>query len=259
MPPVDHFTPVASDYAEFRPRYPAELFAWLAGMSPEHRCAWDCATGSGQAAVDLAGHFEHVVATDISQAQLAAAVRHPSIDYRLVPAEACGLRDASVDLITVAQALHWLDLERFYAEVRRVLRPDGLLAVWSYGLIETDDDAVDRCIRHDYHAIIRPFWPERRRHVEDGYRSLDFPFAEIQAPAYALTTRWTLDALLGYLSSWSASARYRAAHGSDPVASFGIRLASEWGRPETPRTFRWPLALRVGRATKRRSKRSTKG
>ncbi|RKT47711.1 class I SAM-dependent methyltransferase [Thiocapsa rosea] len=257
MQHVDHFTPVADDYAVFRPRYPEALLAWLADLAPARRCAWDCATGSGQAAVELARHFEHVIATDISEAQLAAAIPHPRILYRRGPAEACGLPDRSVDLVTVAQALHWLDLGRFYAEVRRVLRPDGLLAVWSYGLLETDDAAINGCIREDYHAIIQPFWPDERRHVENGYRSLDFPFPEIQAPAFALTADWTLDALLGYLRSWSATARYRAANGGDPVAAFGTRLAPVWGRPETCRTIRWPLSLRVGRATERRIEGST--
>lgn len=259
MQQVDHFSPVAADYAGFRPRYPEGLLQWLAEHAPARRCAWDCATGSGQAAVELARRFEQVIATDISEAQLAAAIKHPSIVYRRAPAEACGLADYSVDLVTVAQALHWLDLGRFYAEVRRVLRPDGLLAVWSYGLLETDDAAINHCLRGDYHAIIQPFWPDERRHVEDGYRSLDFPFPEIRAPTFVLTADWALDDLLGYLRSWSASARYRASHGIDPVAAFGTRLAPLWGRPETRRIIRWPLSLRVGRATRRRSERSTAG
>lgn len=259
MQQADHFTPVAADYAGFRPRYPEALIAWLARLAPARHCAWDCATGSGQAAVDLARHFEQVIATDISEAQLAAAIPHPRIDYRLAPAEACGLADASVELITVAQALHWLDLGRFYAEAQRVLRPDGLLAVWSYGLLETDDAAINLCVRGDYHAIIQPYWPDERRHVEDGYRALNFPFPEIQAPAFALTADWTLEALLGYLRSWSATARYRSARGSDPVAAFGTRLAPIWGGPETRRTIRWPLSLRVGRAPKRRIDASTAG
>jgi SAM-dependent methyltransferase len=259
MQRVDHFTPVAFEYSGFRPRYPEALLAWLAGLAPAHSCAWDCATGNGQVAVDLARHFKQVVATDVSEAQLAAATPQPGIDYRLAPAEACGLADDSVDLITVAQALHWLDLARFYPEVRRVLRPDGLLAVWSYGLLETDDAAINRCIRDDYHAIIQPYWPNERRHVEEGYRSLAFPFPEIQAPAFELTVTWTLGALLGYLRSWSATARYCAAHGIDPVASFGTRLAPVWGLPETRRTIRWPLSLRVGRTTKHRVEGSTAG
>jgi hypothetical protein len=133
------------------------------------------------------------------------------------------------------------------------------LAVWSYGLLQTDDAAINRCIRDEYHAIIQPFWPDERRHVEDGYRSLDFPFTEIQGPAFELTAAWTLDALLGYLRSWSATARYRATHGDDPVAAFRTRLAPVWGRSEPRRTIRWPLSLRVGHATRRRSERSTAG
>jgi ubiquinone/menaquinone biosynthesis C-methylase UbiE len=243
----DHFAPVCAPYKGFRPRYPEALFTWLAGITPDNRLAWDCATGNGQAAVDLAAHFREVVATDASQAQLAGAIPRPNIEYRLAAAEASGLPDRSVDLITVAQALHWIDLPSFYAEVRRVLRPDGVLAAWSYGLLEVNDKAVNACIRHDYHAIIAPYWPGQRRHLEDGYRSLAFPFAEIRPPLARMTASWTLLEVLGYLRSWSATARYRATHGIDPVERFTARLGPIWGEPGIQREIVWPLSFRVGK------------
>jgi SAM-dependent methyltransferase len=245
----DHFAPVSAPYAAFRPRYPRTLFTWLADIAPGHRLAWDCATGNGQAAVDLAAHFAQVVATDASEAQLSEAIPCPGVTYRCARAEASGLPDRSVDLVTVAQALHWLDLPRFYAEARRVLRPDGALAAWSYGLLAVKDDAVNACIRHDYHAIIAPYWPDERRHVDAGYRSLEFPFAEIRAPAIHMTASWTLQELLGYLRSWSASARYRAATGTDPIEGLKGRLMPIWGHPETRHAIVWPLFFRVGRAS----------
>jgi SAM-dependent methyltransferase len=244
---TDHFAPVSAAYADFRPGYPKTLFKWLAEISPDHRLAWDCATGSGQAAVDLAEHFTHVVATDASESQLAAAIPRPGVDYRLAAAEASGLPDGAVDLVTVAQALHWLDLPRFYAEARRVLRPDGILAAWCYGVFAVDDESVNARIQRDYHEIIADYWPEERRHVDEGYRSLAFPFAEIRAPSLHMTASWTLERLLGYLQSWSATARYRAEQSTDPIEGLRIRLAPVWGHPETRRAITWPLSFRVGR------------
>lgn len=250
MPPADfkdHFSGVASAYAEFRPTYPHALFDWLASLPEARALAWDCACGSGQAALGLARQFTRIIATDASAAQIAAALPHPAVEYRVAPAEQSGLPDASVDLVCVAQALHWLDLERFYAEARRVLRPGGVLAVWCYGVHRLDDPDADRLMRHFYGTVVGPYWPPERTLVENGYRMLPFPFAEIAAPAYTLQAEWTLDQLLGYLRSWSASDRYRKARGVDAVDAFATEMLPLWGAPERLRTIRWPLALRVGR------------
>lgn len=246
----DHFAPVAQNYADYRPTYPDSLFAWLASIAPRRELAWDCAAGTGQASVGLAGHFAHVVATDASTAQVAAATHHPRIDYRVAPAEASGLSPNSVDLITVAQALHWFDLAAFYAEVTRVLRHDGILAVWTYGVLTVEGAAVDALVQGFYHNTVGPYWPAERRHVEDGYCSLPFPFSEMIAPPFAMEAAWTLSQLLGYLRSWSATARFAAANGRDPVEPMALQLAPMWGDPERRRTVRWPLALRVGTQSK---------
>lgn len=244
---ADHFSGVAATYAGFRPTYPPALFAWLARQTPGRQLAWDCAAGSGQASIDLAGHFDHVVATDASAEQIAAAAPHPRIAYRVAPAEASGLADASVDLITVAQALHWFDLDRFYAEARRVLKPSGILAVWTYGVLVLDDARLDERVQVFYRDTVGPYWPPERHHVATGYRELSFPFAEIAVPPVHMETRWTLPQLLGYLRSWSATARYVAAHGSDPVAALAAELAPLWGEPAQARAMAWPLSVRVGR------------
>jgi SAM-dependent methyltransferase len=243
----DHFAPVATSYADFRPSYPPALFAWLATLVPRHELAWDCAAGSGQASIDLVAHFQRVVATDASRAQIDAAIPHPRIDYRVAPAEASGLTLASVDLVTVAQALHWFDLAAFYTEVRRVLHPDGVLAVWTYGVLTVEGGEVDALVQRFYHDTVGPYWPPERAHVENGYRALPFPFAEIAAPPFAMAAVWTLPQLLGYFRSWSATGRFIAANGDDPVAALEEQLAPQWGESGRGRQVTWPLALRVGR------------
>ncbi|NJC88504.1 MAG: class I SAM-dependent methyltransferase [Desulfuromonas sp.] len=243
----DHFAPVAASYADFRPTYPPALFAWLASLVPRHELAWDCAAGSGQASSDLAAHFARVVATDASPAQIAAAVPHPRIDYRVAPAEASGLPAASVDLVTVAQALHWFDLAGFYAEVRRVLHPGGVLAVWTYGVLTIEGAEVDTLVQHFYHDTVGPYWPPERAHVENGYRALPFPFAELAAPPFAMEAFWTLSQLLGYFRSWSATGRFVTANGYDPVALLERQLVPLWKEEGAKRKVTWPLALRVGR------------
>ncbi|HRD64669.1 MAG TPA: class I SAM-dependent methyltransferase [Candidatus Competibacter sp.] len=246
---TDHFASVAADYAGFRPTYPAKLFAWLADIAPGRTLAWDCAAGSGQASRDLALHFERVVATDASSAQIAAAMPQPGVEYRVAAAEASGLPDAAVDLVAVAQALHWLDLDRFYAETRRVLKPGGILAVWSYGVLSVEGATANAQVEAFYRDTVGPYWPPERRLVESGYRTLPFPFAEIPAPAFDMEAHWTLSELLGYIRSWSATGRYIAERGHDPVAPLATELSPLWTPPHDRRRVTWPLAVRVGKAS----------
>jgi SAM-dependent methyltransferase len=242
----DHFSSASDRYAAYRPDYPAALFAWLAGLCAEHGLAWDCATGSGQAALGLAPHFRRVVATDASAEQVRHAAPHPLIDYRVASAEASGLADHSVDLVTVAQAAHWFDLPRFYAEAARVLKPGGAIAVWGYGRMLLPGE-MDALFQRFYAETVGPYWPPERAWIDDAYRSLDFPFAEIEAPAFAIEVEWTLPRLLDYLSTWSAVKRYQAAQGHDPLPALLAELRSLWGDPETARALQWPLFLRAGR------------
>lgn len=242
----DHFSSESPNYTRFRPRYGRELFAYLAGLVSDHRLAWDCATGSGQAAVSLSEFFDRVIATDASEDQIRSAIPDPRIEYRVAQAEKPNLEAASCDLITVAQALHWFDRPGFYAEAKRVLKPEGVLAVWSYNLLRISP-AVDAVVNRFYTETVGPFWPPERKMVENGYRGLSFPFEEVDTPEFATTAEWSVDALLGFLGTWSASKRYQQALGQDPVTLIEDKLHCAWPESGKPLLVRWPLAIRVGR------------
>lgn len=243
----DHFSTLSAAYAVYRPRYPDALFDTLAGLSPNRDRAWDCATGSGQAAIGLAERFAQVIATDASAAQVRAAVAHPRVRYAAAQAEAAPVRTGSAALVTVAQALHWLELPEFYAEARRVLARGGLLAVWTYGRHRVDGGAIDAVLDHYYDAVVGPFWPPERRWVETGYRTLRFPFDEVPVTAPPMSAEWTLPELLGYVGTWSATARFRAATGTDPLLALADQLSGPWGDPSASRRIEWPLSVRAGR------------
>lgn len=243
----DYFSAQAAAYAAFRPTYPRELFAFVAGCAPGRDLVWDCATGSGQAALGLADDFARVIATDSSAKQLAHAPPHERIEYRVAPAEDCGLPDGCADAITVAQALHWFDLGRFYTEARRVLAPGGALVVWSYNDAILDDTALDAELQRYNNTTVGSYWPPERQIVRDGYRTVPFPFAHLATPSLTLTREWALAELAGYLRSWSATARYVAEHRTDPVVEFERSVADKWGDPTTRRVVSWPLVVLAGR------------
>jgi ubiquinone/menaquinone biosynthesis C-methylase UbiE len=242
----DRFARVATGYATFRPRYPSALLAELAAHAPGKRWAWDCATGSGQAACGLAEHFARVVATDASAAQLSVAVRHPRVHYVRSAAEASGLASGSIDLVTVAQALHWLDVPALHREVARVLVPRGIVAEWCYSRLAIAPE-LDPILDRFYGETVGPYWPPGREHVEAGYRTLEFPFERIESRRHALEKDMTLADLGGYLRTWSATEAYTARHGRDPVAPLIEEIRPLWGEPAAKRRVRWPLAIRVGR------------
>lgn len=243
----DHFSRLAAQYSAFRPSYPDALFGYLAGLCGQRTMAWDCACGNGQASIGLARHFEQVIATDASAQQIAAASHSPRITYRVASAEHSEIGSSAVDLVSVAQALHWLDLEPFYCEVQRVLRPSGILAVWTYGVLRVEGDSVDALVQEFYTDITGPYWPPERRLVDEGYRGLRFPFAELDLPAFQMQEQWDREHLLGYLRTWSGTARYVEKVGRDPVEELEGRIAAHWPDARSPRQITWPLAMRVGR------------
>jgi len=242
----DHFSGNAEGYSKFRPDYPAQLFSYLASISPARNRAWDCATGSGQAAVKLSDHFREVIATDASSRQLQHAQLRTNVSYLQANASHVPLADNSIDLITVAQALHWFDTAAFFAEVLRVLVPNGLLAIWSYNLLNITPE-INRVIGRFYHQTMGPYWPPERALVASGYKDIALPFKEIEPPPFHMRADWTLDHLLGYLGTWSAVKRYREAHHHDPVALITGVLSAAWGGPDQTHEVTWPLTLRIGR------------
>ena len=242
----DHFSRQAAAYSCYRPAYPRALIEYVAAQSPGRRLAVDCATGNGQAAVALAEWFAAVLAVDASSSQLARAEPHPRVHYVASLAERLPARDHSVDMVVAAQAAHWFDFGRFHAECRRVLVRDGVVAVWTYEKFRVND-AVDAVIDDFYVNVVGGDWPPERRYVEQGYRTLPFPWREQPTPVFQLEIDWDLPQLMGYLATWSAVQRCRDRLGRDPLATLEPRLAAHWPRAGAMR-LRWPIHLRLGRA-----------
>jgi len=240
----DHFSKQAAGYAKFRPRYPQKLFDYLGSIAPSREVAWDCATGNGQAAVGLASVFDCVLATDASETQIANAQSHERVDYRVAPAENSGIGSETIDLIMVAQALHWFDLDRFYGEARRVLKNNGLFAASAYNLLHVEP-AIDEVVNRYYYEVVGPFWPPERKLVEQ-FADLPFPFHRVDAPKFEMTAQWNLDHLLGYLRTWSSTQRFIAAKGNDPLEQIIDELRAAWGDSQQIRNIIWPLVLRIG-------------
>jgi SAM-dependent methyltransferase len=219
------------------------LFRWLGSIAPNRESAWDCATGSGQAAVELAEVFGRVVATDASEKQVANAEPHSRVEYRVGTAEQSGLEGGNFDVVTVAQALHWFDLDRFYGEVRRVLKSGGVVAAWAYKLA-TISPQIDAVVNHYYSEVVGPYWPAERVLVEK-FEELPFPFAAVETPPFEMTAEWSVENLLGYLRTWSATQRFMAAELRDPLVQTEKQLREVWG--EEAWQVVWPMTVRVGR------------
>ena len=242
----DHFSGHSQEYSEFRPTYPAQLFSYLASLCVEQNLAWDCATGSGQAAVGLADYFNEVVATDASENQIANAARATGVTYSVAHAESSGLQSGTVDLIAVAQALHWFDTDAFAVESNRVLKAEGVLTAWTYGLL-TFGKGIDELIEHFYSNIIGEFWPFERRVVESGYAEIDMPFDEIPANSMVMTSDWKFADLIGYLNTWSAVRAYEKEKGRNPLEVVHDDFLRAWGDPAAVRIATWPLTIRLWR------------
>jgi len=243
---TDLFSQHASTYAAARPSYPDELFRYVASLVQRRDLVWDCATGNGQAARDLARYFDRVIATDASAEQIREASGPKNVEFRVASANASGLAAHSVDLVTVAQAMHWFANDAFFGEVRRVTVPGGAVAAWSYGSCSAGDD-IEALLREVEDDEMGPYWNAERKWVDEKYRTIPFPFEEVSAPSFVLRVHWTLPQLGAYLRSWSAVGKYRRQHGSDPVAPFLERIAHYWKQPDQARDVTWPLNLRVGR------------
>ena len=243
MPPLDRFSGHANLYAQYRIDYPAELYDFILSFTDDRQIAWDCATGNGQVASALADSFEQVEATDISETQLILAVQKANIHYQLCPAEQTPFANETFDLITVAQALHWFDSTAFHQEVCRVAKPGAVIAEWGYGLVQITP-VLDAVMLDFYRNRIGPYWDPQRKHIDNGYASIPFPFANARQKTFTAHRNWTLERFLNYLRTWSAVRQYIHENEDDPVISLGEELKSVWGNEE--REVRFPIFLRVG-------------
>ncbi len=240
---TDLFSEKAATYAQVRPTYPDALFELIARHAPAHERAWDCATGNGQAAIGLARHFAAVEATDASREQIAHAIETPGVRYSVQAAEATDFPARSFDAVCVAQALHWFDLRRFHDEVRRVVKPRGVIAVWGYDRMSVTPE-IDTAVQHHVIDVVKSYWPKENARLWGGYRSMDFPFAPIEAPPMAVEVRWTLPQLFDYLETWTATRRCAEAQGRSFLRRAAAEMAGLWG--EGPRLVTMPMHVRIG-------------
>ena len=240
------FATEAAQYAHLRPTYPDSLFTFLSTTVALREVAWDCATGNGQAATHLAGYFRRVIATDESAEMIAQASRNPRIEYRVAEAESSGIEAHAVDLVTVASAIHWFDLRKFYTEVRRVVKPGGVIAAWTY-YTPVFDSAIDAIIQRLVHEVLADYWDERLHYVVDEFHDLPFPFEPMEAPSFQTDMLWNMQDLLGYFETWSSSIKYREVNHESPTRLIEDDLAKAWGDPKQKQDLHFPLYMRLGK------------
>lgn len=243
---IDHFNDASDKYASFRPYYPKALFDFLSTLVSKRARVWDCGTGNGQAAFSLAKRFQDVFATDVNRKQLDMAPKKNNVQFVCCPAEKTPFLDKTFDLITIAQALHWFDLESFYKEARRVAKPSSIIAAWCYSL-GTINVKVDTVVRTLYIDILGDeYWPKERRYIDEHYRTIRFPFKKMQTPEFTIEKKLDFFSLIGYLNTWSALKEYQKRQHTNPIELIYDKLLSAWGDPKTELLMRWNLHLLVG-------------
>jgi len=241
----DHFSTQSADYAKFRPRYPQQLYDFVLAHVQTKNTAWDVATGNGQVAIVLAEHFKKVIATDASKNQIKHATAHPKVTYRVSAAENCGLPDGIADLITVGQALHWFDFEKFFHEVKRVAKPGCFFASWGYRIHNISPE-IDVITKRFDEELVGPYWPKERVFVDAHYESISLPFKPIDAPPFTLQWKWNMHELLGYLNTWSSTQLYIKAKQHNPLDLIEKDLLHAWGDPAEEREISWPIFFKAG-------------
>ena len=242
----DNFSSQSKEYALFRPTFPDKLYEFIARQSPSRGLTWDVATGNGQSAIRLKNYFEKVIATDVSSNQLEHAVCMNGVEYRKETAENSSLENNSVDLVNVSQAIHWFKFDSFYKEVRRVAKPRAVIAAYCYSLFSTTDDSINDLIRQFY-IDSAPYWDYERKYVDDGYATIPFPFEEIESPSFNMAYQWTIEQLLGYIGTWSATHRYLKQEGKNMVSPGFEKLLSGHWPPHGTLQVTFPVRMRIGR------------
>ncbi len=245
----DLFSSQASLYAQYRPGYPHELYAYILEHVTNRQQAWDCATGNGQAAVELARYFEKVIATDLSEKQLQQAQPHEKITYSITTAEQTPFADNSFDCITVAQAYHWFKFDDFGKEVKRVAKPGAIVAIWGYSLVICEDDVVNALIDTFYRETAGAYWDKERRYIDEHYTTVPFPYEPLPAKEFRISVQWNRQQLAGYLNTWSAVQHFIKANQYNPVSELAVEIEKVW-RADTAKDFYFPLFLKLGRVVK---------
>lgn len=241
----DNFSNVAINYSKFRPGYPKELLDFILHHCENKNCAWDCGTGNGQVAKELSKYFNKVIASDISQQQLNQAYQASNIEYRLESGENCSIDDQSLDLITVAQAIHWFDFNGFYTHVNRVLKPGGIIAVWAYNNPVLEGILNDSLLEI-YEDTLGAYWDPERQYITDGYETIPFPFEEIGCPPFSICYNWTREHFTGYISTWSALKHYVEKNKTDLMPWIVEKFKKDWP-DQTMKPIYFPCHLRIGK------------
>jgi SAM-dependent methyltransferase len=244
---TDYYTTQASEYAVHRPNYPEELYAFIEEHAPQNSRVLDCCTGSGQAAFELAKRFPSVTAIDINEEQINNAAKHDNIEYRVSTAEQTGIASNSIDLVTVATGIHWLDLDEFYAEADRILTPNGVIAIWGYGATSITPE-IDAIMDRFTGATLKDFWDDVLWFAWNDYKGLPFPFRTIADPRFRITKELTLDDLKNYLFTWTTYQRYMIERGMDPFEEIRSDLEAAWGDPNQKKTVDWSVTMKLGKA-----------
>ena len=244
----DNFSKQSDLYVKYRPLYPNELYSYLASLTPGHEQAVDCGTGNGQAAIGLTPYFDKVLATDPSSKQLENCFEHDKVTYKTEQAEHISLPDDSADMLTVANALHWFDLEKFYREANRVIKHNGIIAAWAY-FIPVVSKEIDAVLDHFHFEVLDDYWLPENRLVEKKYTTIPFPYEKISNPSFSYSKEMGLNELIGYLNTWSGTQRYIAQNKHNPTDEVYNKLAKIWPDNEV-KIITWNLTLKVGRVNK---------
>jgi SAM-dependent methyltransferase len=242
----DHFSGHSRRYSRYRPTYPDELYDAVCSHVRHFNLAWDCATGNGQVAVHLAERFSQVIASDASANQISHAIPHERVEYHVCKAEHTGFEDACFDLVTVGQAMHWFDFDAFFSELRRVTRPGGIFACWTYRFL-TIDRELDAVLRKFFDHI-ESYWPAERDHVEALYTTIPFPedLAEQEMEEIHIERDMYADDVLHYLRTWSSVKNYKLEHGGeDPVTLIENEFKECWGDAGSVRLVTHPMVTRL--------------
>ncbi|WP_159468181.1 class I SAM-dependent methyltransferase [Dyadobacter sp. 3J3] len=242
----DNFSNHSKQYSVFRPTYPDEAIEFILNLVNNKTNVWDCGTGNGQLAAKLSPFFQHIYATDISENQITNAVKKDNISYKVVAAENVIFEQNFFDLITVAQAIHWFDFEKFYEKVYLTLKPNGIIAIIGYNLMKIDEES-DKIIRHLYSTILGDkYWDKERKYLDEQYKTIPFPFQELQTPSFSQKVKWNLEELIGYLNTWSAVQHFIKANGINPVDEVKKEFENIWGK-EKQKEVIFPTLLRIGK------------